>query len=61
MVTADRAAAARARKPIDERQVVGNSVMLFDGRQRQELAPYGEVRNPGVADLFVATLKGTYA
>jgi ABC-2 type transport system ATP-binding protein len=35
--------------------------MLFDGRPRSELANFGEVRNPGVADLFVATMKGTYA
>ena len=61
MVAADRAEAARALQPIDERQVFGKSVMLFDGRPRSELATYGEVRNPGVADLFVATMKGTYA
>lgn len=61
MVSADRAEAARALKPIDERQVFGKSVMLFDGRPRSELATYGEVRNPGIADLFVATMKGTYA
>ena len=30
-------------------------------RAYQELATYGEVRNPGIADLFVATMKGTYA
>jgi ABC-2 type transport system ATP-binding protein len=36
-------------------------VMLFDGIPRQQLAEYGEVRNPGIADLFVATMKGTYA
>ena len=61
LVGADRAEAARALKPIDERQVFGKSVMLFDGRPRSELATYGEVRNPGIADLFVATMKGTYA
>ncbi len=61
MVAADRAEAARALKPIDERQVFGKAVMLFDGIARQKLAEFGEVRNPGVADLFVATMKGTYA
>ena len=61
LVCAERAEAARALKPIDERQVFGKSVMLFDGRPRAELAGYGEVRNPGIADLFVATMKGTYA
>ena len=61
MVPAERAEAARALGPVDERQVFGKSVMLFDGRPRAELATYGEVRNPGIADLFVATMKGTYA
>ena len=28
---------------------------------RHQLAEYGETRNPGIADLFVATMKGTYA
>ena len=61
MVGADKAEAARALKPIDERQVFGKSVMLFDGVPRGQLAQYGETRNPGIADLFVATMKGTYA
>ena len=61
MVNADKAEAARALKPIDERQVFGKSVMLFDGIPRSQLAQYGETRNPGIADLFVATMKGTYA
>jgi ABC-2 type transport system ATP-binding protein len=61
MVGADRIEAARALKPIDERQVFGKSVMLFDGVPRAQLAAFGETRNPGIADLFVATMKGTYA
>ena len=47
--------------PIDERQVFGKSVMLFDGVARNELSRLGETRNVGIADLFVATMKGTYA
>lgn len=61
MVPADKAEAARALKPIDERSVFGKAVMLFDGVPREQLAALGEVRNPGIADLFVATMKGTYA
>lgn len=61
MVNADRAEAARALKPLDERTVFGKSVMLFDGVPRLQLASFGETRNPGIADLFVATMKGTYA
>ncbi len=61
MVGADRAAAARALKPIDERQVFGKSIFLFDGVARAQLEALGEIRRPAVSDLFVATMKGTYA
>ena len=39
-----------------ERQAIGGSVMLFDGADRQQLAALGEVRTPGIADLFVAVI-----
>jgi ABC-2 type transport system ATP-binding protein len=61
MVNADRVEAARALKPLDERQVFGKSILLFDGVPRAQLQELGEVRRPSVADLFVATMKGTYA
>jgi ABC-2 type transport system ATP-binding protein len=56
MVNAEQLAAARALKPIYERQVFGRSILLFDGIERQELAALGEVRRPSIADLFVAVL-----
>ena len=61
MVSAEKVDAARALKPLDERQVFGKSVMLFDGVPRETLAALGETRTPGIADIFVATMKGTYA
>ena len=61
MVPADKVAAAKALNPIDERQVFGKSVMLFDGVPRAQIAALGEMRNVGIADLFVAKMKGTYA
>ena len=61
MVNGDRAEAARAMKPLDERQVFGKSIFLFDGVERSQLEAMGEVRRPSVSDLFVATMKGTYA
>jgi len=61
MVGADKAAAARALKPLDERQVFGKSIFLFDGVERAQLEALGEIRRPAVSDLFVATMKGTYA
>lgn len=51
---------ARALQPISERSVFGKSVMLFDGVSRTQLAALGEVRTPSLADLFVATMKGSY-
>ena len=54
--------AARALGPIDQRALpFGKTVMLFDGVARDTLAALGETRNPGLADLFVAIMKGTYA
>jgi ABC-2 type transport system ATP-binding protein len=61
MVGADQAEAARRMKPLDERQVFGKSIFLFDGADRAALESMGEVRRPSVSDLFVATMKGTYA
>ena len=61
LVDAGQADAARALGPIDERSLpFGKTVMLFDGVERGALAPLGETRTPGLADLFVATMKGTY-
>ncbi|WP_430389593.1 ABC transporter ATP-binding protein [Dyella sp. 20L07] len=61
MVSADKADAARRLKPLDERQVFGKSIFLFDGADRATLEDMGEIRRPSVSDLFVATMKGTYA
>ncbi len=61
MVAPDRAGAARALGPLDERQVFGKTIFLFDGIAKARLAELGETRTPSVADLFVATMKGTYA
>jgi ABC-2 type transport system ATP-binding protein len=56
MVLPDKVAAARALKPMQERQLLGRSILLFDGADRQQLAALGEVRTPGIADLFVAVM-----
>ncbi|MBE3028521.1 ABC transporter ATP-binding protein [Janthinobacterium sp. GW458P] len=60
MVGAQHVNPARALQPISERSVFGKSVMLFDGVARTQLAALGEVRTPSLADLFVATMKGSY-
>ena len=61
MVNPEHAAAARALGPLNERQIFGKSIFLYDGVDKARLAPLGELHKPSVADLFVATMKGTYA
>ena len=56
MVRPENVAAARALRPIHERQVFGGSILLFDRADRHQLAALGEVRRPGIADLFVAVM-----
>jgi ABC-2 type transport system ATP-binding protein len=60
MVHPDHAAAARALRPMHERQVFGRSILLFDlttnHADRQQLSALGEVRTPSIADLFVASI-----
>ena len=56
MVRPEDAQAARALRPIHERQVFGRSILLFDRADRQQLAELGDVRTPGIADLFVAVI-----
>jgi ABC-2 type transport system ATP-binding protein len=55
-VRPEQVAAARALRPIHERQLLGRSVLLFDGIDRKQLATFGDVRTPSIADLFVAVL-----
>jgi ABC-2 type transport system ATP-binding protein len=61
IVRPEQVAAARALKPIHERQVLGRAIMLFDLMMldrvdRQQLAALGDVRTPTIADLFVAVM-----
>jgi ABC-2 type transport system ATP-binding protein len=55
-VNPENAGAARALCPIGERQVFGRNVFLFDRGDRQRLAALGEVRTPGIADVFMAVM-----
>jgi ABC-2 type transport system ATP-binding protein len=56
LVNPEQVTAARALKPIHERQVFGRSILLFDHIDRQQLAALGDVRRPSIADLFVAVM-----
>jgi ABC-2 type transport system ATP-binding protein len=56
MARPERTDAARALGPIHERQVFGRSIFLFEGKERSQLEELGDVRTPGIADVFVAVM-----
>jgi len=56
IVHPDHIAAARALRPMHERQVFGRSILLFDRVDREQLAAFGDVRTSSIADLFVAVV-----
>jgi ABC-2 type transport system ATP-binding protein len=58
MVSQDKAEAARELQPMSERVLFGRHIFLFKNANREQLKELGEVRTPGVADLFVATMTG---
>lgn len=60
LVSAANIDAARLLNPIDERQVFGKSLFIFDSIAKEQLQTLGEMRAPSIADLFVANMKGTY-
>jgi ABC-2 type transport system ATP-binding protein len=49
--------AARALKPVHERQLLGRTILLFSGATREQLAAHGDVRTPSIADVFVAVME----
>jgi ABC-2 type transport system ATP-binding protein len=55
-VNPEQVTAARALKPIHERQVFGRSILLFDRVDRNQLAAFGDARTPTIADLFIAVI-----
>ena len=56
LVRPEQLAAARALKPMNERQVLGRSFLLFDHVDREKVVGLGEVRTPSITDLFVAVI-----
>jgi len=54
----DRAQAARELRPLTERQLLGRHVFLYEGADPEALERLGEVRQPSIADLFVAKVQG---
>lgn len=56
MVAPEKADAARAFKPMFERNLFGRHIFLYENVDRDRLRALGELRTPSVADLFVATM-----
>jgi ABC-2 type transport system ATP-binding protein len=56
LVGPEHLAEARALKAIQERQLFGRHILLFDGVDRDRLAALGELHTPSLADLFVAMM-----
>ena len=63
IVHPEKVEAARALKPIHERQGFGRSILLFDLKfahvERKQLAAFGDLHTPSIADLFMAVLADT--
>ena len=57
-VPPDRAATTRELQPMNERELFGRHIFLFHNADREQLNALGEVRTPGIADLFVAIMNG---
>jgi len=55
-VNPDQVAAARALKPMYERQVFGRTILMFDRVEHGRLMQLGEVHTTSIADLFVAVM-----
>jgi len=61
MVAPANANAARALGPMNERELFGRHIFLFEDADRETLKQLGELHTPSVADLFVATMSGEMA
>jgi ABC-2 type transport system ATP-binding protein len=58
MVRPEHLQAARALGAIHERQSFGRSILLFDRADRRQVAALGDVRTPGIAEVFLAVMGG---
>ena len=58
LVNVERVEQARALKPLNEREVFGKKLFLYEGMDQGKLRELGEIHTPSIADLFVAKMKG---
>lgn len=57
LVKPEHADTVRRMNPIHERGVFGKQLFLFEGVNRADLEPYGEIHTPGISDIFVAKME----
>lgn len=56
-VAPEQVAEARRFGPIHERTMLGGVSLIYEGVSPEVLSPLGEIKTPGLADLFVAKLQ----
>ncbi|MFZ6722591.1 ABC transporter ATP-binding protein [Undibacterium sp. Ji49W] len=61
LISPDRIAQATALKPLSQRTVFGKSAMLFENVGTDILRALGDIRQPGIAEIYLATMKGVQA
>ena len=54
----DSAAKAQGIPHLGSQSILGGKAVIYEGIERESLAPLGELRTPSVADLFVAMMGG---
>ncbi|MFZ6712448.1 ABC transporter ATP-binding protein [Undibacterium sp. TC9W] len=61
LIHPDQIEQAAALKPLSQRTVFGKSAMLFENIGTDILRALGELRQPGIAEIYLATMKGVQA
>ncbi|MBC3918323.1 ABC transporter ATP-binding protein [Undibacterium sp. CY18W] len=61
LINPDQMAQATALKPLSQRTVFGKSAMLFENVGTDILRALGDIRQPGIAEIYLATMKGAQA
>jgi len=61
LINPDKIEQAAALQPLSQRAVFGKSAMLFENIGTDILRALGELRQPGIAEIYLATMKGVQA
>lgn len=61
LINPDQMEQATALKPLSQRAVFGKSAMLFENIGTDILRALGDIRQPGIAEIYLATMNGVQA